>query len=157
MVYKWLFLVLLTPYVGWLIVAYNYHFLDGVNLLIHEAGHVVFSLFGRTAHFLGGTLLQLILPAAFTISFFLREQRYEAGITGIWFCESVMYTAEYMADAQAQRLPLVGGHIHDWHWLLSRWGVLSYSEGLGTVLHGAASVGAVFCVLAAGATLYRKH
>jgi hypothetical protein len=118
MIARWAFLILLVPYAGWLVFGYEYHFLDNVNLLIHEAGHVVFAIFGQTAHFLGGTLLQLLFPAAFVISFLQRDQRYEACIVGLWLCESLMYTGEYMADARVRRLPLLGGHIHDWHWLL---------------------------------------
>ena len=37
----------LVPYVGWLVFAYRYHFLDGVNLVVHEAGHVVFMPLGE--------------------------------------------------------------------------------------------------------------
>jgi len=43
--------------------------------------------------------------------------------------------ARYMADAQAMALPLVGGEIHDWNWLLSRIGLLSHCGGLATLTH----------------------
>ncbi|HYW09618.1 MAG TPA: hypothetical protein VE913_21830, partial [Longimicrobium sp.] len=36
--------------------------LDSVDLPIHETGHLVFAPFGEFMGFLGGTLLQLILP-----------------------------------------------------------------------------------------------
>jgi hypothetical protein len=139
----------LGVYVVWLAVAYRYHFIDGVNLLIHEAGHVFFGFFGDVLGTAGGTLLQLLFPIAFVIYFWRRAQRFEAGILGVWASESAMYTAEYMADAQAQALPLVGGHIHDWNWLLSRAGLLGACEELGALLHitaSAVAIGAVWFV-----------
>lgn len=53
----------LGVYVVWLAVAYRYHFIDGVNLLIHEAGHVFFGFFGDVLGTAGGTLLQLLFIA----------------------------------------------------------------------------------------------
>ncbi len=138
-----LLMALLVPYVLWLVFAYEYHFLDGVNLLFHEAGHVFFGLFGRTLHFLGGTLGQLFFPVAAAFHFLTQGRRFDALVCGIWLCESLMYAAEYIADAQRQVLPLVGGHIHDWNWLLRRWGMLDHAEGLGGALHFLASLGAL--------------
>ena len=65
---------------------------------------------------------------------------------GVWFAESLMNTARYLGDAQAMALPLVGGHIHDWNWLLSRWGVLSSCESIATALHVFAVGIAVACL-----------
>ena len=42
-----LFLVPVALYVAWLCLAYEYHFIDGVNLLFHEGGHVIFGLLGE--------------------------------------------------------------------------------------------------------------
>lgn len=131
----------LAPYAIWLVFAYRYHFLDGVNLAFHEAGHLFFGAFGTTLHFLGGTLGQLVFPIAAGVHFALRRERFEVAVCALWLGESVMYAAAYIADAQVQRLPLVGGHIHDWNWLLSRWGILGAAEELGAALHALASIG----------------
>ncbi len=133
-------------YVVWLMFGYRYHFVDGVNLLIHEAGHVVFSPLGETMAVAGGTILQLAFPLAFVVYFFSRFQKYEAAICGVWASESLMYTATYMGDARAQELPLVGGHLHDWNYLLGRAGLLERAEGLGTLIHVIASLAAIVCV-----------
>jgi len=147
---RWIFLGLLLLYVVWLVFGYQYHFLDGVNLLLHEGGHFFFGLLGQTMHFLGGTLGQLAFPAMFIVYFWRKRQRFEAYVVGIWLCESFMYTAEYMADARVMRLPLVGGHIHDWNWLLVRWGMLRQAEALGQALHVIASLGAIaFLIMSA--------
>jgi hypothetical protein len=137
-----LLVLLAIPYVVWLVFAYDYHFLDGVNLAFHEAGHLFFSFLGQTAHFLGGTIGQLFFPAACCGHFLRRGRSVEAALCGIWLAESLMYTARYLADAQAQALPLIGGHIHDWNWLLGRAGLLAHCETIGTGLHAVASVSA---------------
>lgn len=136
----------LGAYVVWLAFAYTYHFIDGVNLLIHEAGHVVFSPFGRTITVAGGTILQLAFPVTFVIYFWSRGQRFEAAICGVWGSESLMYTARYLGDARAQDLPLIGGHLHDWNYLLGRAGLLASAEPIGTALHVVASLAAIVCV-----------
>lgn len=145
-------LLFLVPYVAWLVFAYDYHFLDGVNLLFHEAGHLFLGFFGKTLHFLGGTLGQLFFPAACAIHFLRREDRFGAAVCGLWLAESLMNTARYLGDARAQALPLVGGHIHDWNWLLTRWGLLDRCEGLATLLHLGASLLAVWMLVVAART-----
>lgn len=142
MLAKRLLVATLVPYVGWLVFSYEYHFLDGVNLAFHEAGHLFFSFLGQTLHVLGGTIAQLFFPAACCGHFLRRQQPVEAALCCIWFAESLMYTARYLADAQAQALPLVGGHIHDWHWLLSHAGLLAHCEAIGNLLHVVASMAA---------------
>jgi hypothetical protein len=134
-------LVAAVPYAAWLVVAYHYHFIDGVNLLFHEAGHVFLRPFGLTLHVLGGTLLQLVMPLACAAHFARRGGTIEALLCVAWMGESLMYVAWYMADAQAMALPLVGGgEIHDWNWLLRKYGVLQHTQALSALTHGLASV-----------------
>ncbi len=136
----------LGAYVAWLSFGYRYHFLDGVNLLIHEAGHVVFGSVGQTVAVAGGTILQLAFPLAFVLYFWRQGQRFAAAVCGVWASESLMYTARYLGDARAQELPLVGGHIHDWHYLLGQAGLLERAEVLGMSLHLVASLVAIVFV-----------
>lgn len=147
---------LLAVYAAWLVIAYRYHFLDGVNLLVHEAGHVVFAPFGRTLGMLGGTVLQLAFPLAFVAAFARRDARFEAGVCGVWAAESAMYTAAYVGDANTLALPLLGGHLHDWRWLLQRAGVPGAAEELGAALHVLASLGAIVAVWTAARSIPRS-
>ncbi|HPG26708.1 MAG: hypothetical protein H6748_09880 [Spirochaetaceae bacterium] len=142
---KRLLVLAIAPYVVWLVFRYEYHFLDGVNLAFHEAGHLFLGFGGKTLHFLGGTIAQLFFPAACLFHFLARRQPIEAAICGIWLGESLMYAARYVADARDQVLPLVGGHVHDWGWLLSRWGLIDRCETIGTGLHVLASAIVVGC------------
>lgn len=139
----------LIAYVGWLLVDYRYHFLDGANLLFHEAGHLVFGLLGQWPHFLGGSLGQLVFPALTAVYFLRRDQRFEAAVCGIWLGESCFYLAEYMADARDQALPLVGGHIHDWNWMLSRLGLLDACRTLAGFVRALASAWLLACLYGA--------
>ena len=86
-------------------------------------------------------------PVALVVYFLRRGQRFDAAVCAVWVAESFMYMAEYLGDAQARRLPLVGGHIHDWHWLLTRAGLLEQCELIAAVLHGLACVGAIAATL----------
>ncbi|RKZ10722.1 hypothetical protein DRQ32_06860 [bacterium] len=154
---RWVLLAALLLYVVWLIFGYRYHFLDGVNLFLHEAGHLFFGIFGQTLHFLGGTLGQLVFPGLFVGHFWRRGQRFEAFIVSIWFAESMMYAAEYIGDAGHMLLPLVGGGIHDWNWLLRKWGMLVRAEGLGMFVHDIASFIAIGAIVCAGRELKREN
>lgn len=154
---KRLFLVPVSAYVLWLVLAYEYHFLDGVNLLFHEAGHVFAGFFGETMHFLGGTLGQLFFPVACGFHFLQSRQFFESWIMGIWLAESLMNVARYLGDAQAQSLPLVGGHIHDWNWILTRWGMLDHCEGIASAIHGFAAITAIGCVIGAARATREDH
>lgn len=134
---------ILIPYVLWLTFSYEYHLVDGVNLAAHEAGHMVFRFFGQTMHFLGGTIGQLFFPIAFIVHMLRRGRRFDAAILAIWLAESLMYMAEYLGDAKVQVLPLVGGHIHDWNWLLLRAGLLAHCEIIAALVHVFASMLAI--------------
>lgn len=150
MVARFVLLALLVPYAVWLIFAYDYHFLDGVNLLFHEAGHVFFGILGRTIGVAGGTLGQFVFPIACAVHFLRQDQRFEAALMGVWAGENFMYTGRYAADAQAQVLPLVGGHIHDWEWMLSRAGLLEHCELVGGAFHVLGSLVVVGTLALAG-------
>lgn len=98
--------------------------LDSANVVFHEAGHPLFSIFGEVATILGGTLMQLLIPLVALVAFWLKRQAAAVYMAGLWFFENWLNIARYMADARAQELPLVGGGEHDWTTLFMRWGVL---------------------------------
>ena len=108
----------------------HYGWLDAVDLAIHETGHLVFSPFGELLHVLGGTLLQLILPAAFVVSFARRGDPHAASVALWWVAQNLWNVSVYVGDAQAQELPLVGGGEHDWAYLLDALGAIEHDQGL---------------------------
>ncbi|MDQ2937616.1 MAG: hypothetical protein M3R67_08915 [Acidobacteriota bacterium] len=100
---------------------YQWHLIDGVNLVIHEAGHLIFSPFGEFMMIAGGSLFQVIMPALFVGYFLYQRQLYSAALVLFWVGESVLNVSVYAGDAVALQLPLLGGEgsMHDWNYLLS--------------------------------------
>ncbi len=108
--------------------------LDNCNLLIHEAGHMVFLPFGQTLHFLGGTLLQCLVPVILIVYFWRTRQPAGMSFSGLWLGENFLNVAHYIADARDMALPLVGGGEHDWNTLLGGTFLLRHCRELGTLV-----------------------
>ncbi len=119
-----------------------WRFVDGVNLLLHEAGHPVFGFFGEFVTALGGTLMQLLFPLAFVVHFARSGQGFGAAVALAWLGESLFNVARYAADARARLLPLVGGDgtQHDWAYLLARLGLLESDQAVAQALRAAGSL-----------------
>lgn len=104
-------------------------FLNSVNLLIHEAGHLIFSLMGEFIGIAGGSIMQILIPLLFVLYFWRREGLWQASIVMFWLGESILEVAFYARDAQSMSIPLLGGDgtIHDWNYLLTSLKLLSYT------------------------------
>lgn len=102
--------------------------LDGLNLLIHEAGHLCFYFLGETMHAAGGTLMQLILPAAIAVHFWQYRSVLGMQVGLLWLGENCLDVSVYVADARVQELLLLPGRQHDWHFLLDAFGLLAYDQ-----------------------------
>ena len=96
-------------------------FMHLVNLVFHEAGHVIFRAFGQFMHVLGGSLGQLLMPAIVMVTLICKNQDNFGGSVGLWwFGESLKDLAPYINDARDLQLPLLTGHsqdvpeTHDW-------------------------------------------
>jgi hypothetical protein len=126
--------------------------LDDVNLAVHEAGHVLFAIFGDIPGVLGGSLFQVMIPAIFAGYFFRSGQRFSGAMTLAWVAQSMVNVAVYIRDARAQDLPLLGGEnsIHDWWYLLINWDLLRYDLQIGGFVHFLAGM-TFFVALAMGA------
>ena len=129
----------------------NWHFIDNVNLIIHEAGHLIFMPFGEFLTIAGGSLFQVIVPAAFVVYFYREEKFYSASLVLFWVGESILNVSVYAGDSVAMNLPLLGGEdsIHDWNYMLERLDMLAatsrvagFMRFIGTVTIIAALCGA---------------
>ena len=114
-------------------------FIDSANLIVHEAGHPLFSYFGQTLMIWGGTLLELFVPFALAVSFAYRRQVAATAFCTFFFFENFLYISVYMADARAQELPLVTtGDAdfaeHDWFRIFSDLGVLQHDTAIAKVI-----------------------
>ena len=112
--------------------------LDRVNLVAHEAGHLLFSWFGERIQVLGGTLGQLFVPSAFAVYFYFRREFFSSAVSLFWAGQNFFGISVYIKDARAMDLPLVsvgGGEdtIHDWNYMLSKLGLLRWDHALGNL------------------------
>ena len=111
--------------------------LDNIHLPIHEGGHLLFGWLGQTLGLWGGTLLQLIVPAALAASFAARRELPGTVFCAFAFFHSLTGVATYMADALRLELPLVtvGAAAdeaqHDWVRIFSSLGVLPHAFQIG--------------------------
>ena len=126
----------------------HYGFLDTVNLVIHEAGHVFFMFFGEFLHVSGGTILQLLVPFIFVSYFYFKREFFSAFIVLFWFGQNFIDVSVYMGDAVERKLPLLGGNSvnHDWHYLLFSLNLLQSTDILATITY---SIGALIIIMAA--------
>jgi len=51
-----------------------------------------------------------------------------------WFGENFLNISKYIADARSMVLPLVGGGIHDWNFLMGKWHILKYDHTVARVV-----------------------
>lgn len=109
----------------------QFRLVDNIDLAIHEAGHVFFGPFGEFIGFLGGTLLQLIVPVTFFGYFLHHRNRYAASVLLWWVAQNLWNISVYVRDARAQELPLVGGGEHDWAYLLGTLNMLPRDQAIG--------------------------
>jgi len=126
----------------WVLNRGEFSLLDNIDLVIHEAGHFFFSLFGKFIYTLGGTLMQIILPSIIASYFYRNNYRTGVQFGLLWLGHNFINISVYAADAQARKLPLLGGNkvYHDWHYLLGEVGILEYDYIVGYFFVGIAVI-----------------
>ena len=130
---------------------YQWHLIDGVNLVIHEAGHLIFRPFGEFLMIAGGSLFQVIMPSLFVGYFAYQRQFYSSALVLFWVGESILNVSVYAGDSVALMLPLLGGQdsMHDWNYMLTTLNLLPKTAEiagairlLGTIVIALAAFGA---------------
>lgn len=138
---------------GLYLIADNWHtaeigesFMHRADLLIHEAGHVLFRPFGTWMMFLGGSLFQCLLPAMIGVAFIWKQRDPFGAVMCLWWTgENFLDVTPYIADARLMALPLVGewnddafgarASRHDWHNILGMIGKLGSDQHLAVIVH----------------------
>ena len=117
-------------------------FLHLPDLIFHEAGHVLFSPFGRFMTVLGGSLFQLLVPIICAGTFlYQQDDRFAAAVCTWWAGQNLVDLAPYIADARRLKLVLLGGRTgaevegHDWEYLLTSLGWMRFDHALGRGAH----------------------
>jgi hypothetical protein len=138
-------------------------FLHVIDLMFHEAGHVLFSPFGELMTTLGGSLMQVLVPIACGIAFVTTSPNlFGAAVMCWWTGQNLLDVAIYINDARALQLTLLGGFTgaevegHDWEHILQLTGLTMHDHQIAWTTH---VVGAVLMLgaLAWGTTfLFKK-
>jgi hypothetical protein len=104
----------------------------GIDLAIHEIGHVLWAPFGEFLGFAGGTLTQLLAPAVAGIVFVRQRDWFAVSFAICWLGINCFEIVEYAGDALTRQLPLVSPStampIHDWAYMLGQLGILHHTD-----------------------------
>jgi hypothetical protein len=115
----------------------EWHFIDYVNLIFHEAGHAIFFFLGTFLTVLAGSAFQVILPFFIAMYFFFNTQKVSGAICLLWVGQNLLNVSVYAGDAIKMQLDLLGGDgvIHDWNYLLNASGMLRYTDTVACVIY----------------------
>lgn len=148
-----------TVYFFWC--AYNpeaAYFTHLINLPIHEAGHILFRIFGEFMGIAGGSLLQILVPIIFFGYFVYHQKPFSASIVLFWVANNFLDVYVYANDAVVMQLPLLSGltgaegGFHDWNYLLTETNLLDKTNLIAKSFRFAGTLLTV--VAAAGAFVY---
>ena len=114
-------------------------FIHLINLVFHEAGHIIFAPFGSFMMSLGGSLFQVLMPLVCAGAFlFQQDDPFGASVCVWWAGESLLDLAPYIDDARSLQLMLLGGPAaevegHDWEAILMALGWLHLDHTIARV------------------------
>jgi hypothetical protein len=147
-----------VPVLAWMLWVLGNHLADwqyvgivgGINLGIHELGHVIFRPFGQFIEIAGGSLTQCLAPVAAAAVLWRQRDWFGLAFCWAWLATNLFSVATYVADARSQQLHLVSPGsgsqdeiIHDWNFLLGQLGLLEWDGALAALLRLAAVVAAL--------------
>lgn len=116
----------------------------GLNLGIHELGHVLTVPLGMFIHMSAGTLAQCLAPLISAVIFYRQRDYFAVGFASGWLGINLFEVATYAGDAVVRELPLVspfaGVPIHDWNYLLGKLGLLDQATAVATLFRLGGSV-----------------
>jgi hypothetical protein len=149
-------IVLLTAlyFVNAIINGANWHIIDSVNLIFHEAGHTIFFFMPEFVMIAAGSFFQIFIPFLCCAYFFYKKEYFSTSIVMFWLGQNFVNVSVYAGDAINMQLSLLGGDsvIHDWNYLLINAGLINYTD---FISKGLLTVG--FIIIAGGFVLGLKY
>jgi len=135
-------------------------YFSGINLGIHEIGHVVLCRGDlEMLCILAGTIFQILAPVISLLIFLFRREFFGIPFCGIWIASNLYEISVYMADATKMELPLVsvgGGDVgHDWNIALGKMGLLPYDSVLARTIEYFGFLFAVVSLVLCAYMIYR--
>jgi hypothetical protein len=138
-------------------------FLHLPNLIFHEAGHILFSPFGRFMTVLGGSLTQVLIPLVCAGAFLWQTRDPFGAAVAVWWAgENLIDLAPYIADARALELVLLGGKTgaevegHDWEYLLNAMGMLHRDHAIADAVQAIGAVTMIAALVWAGVVVWSQ-
>ena len=139
-------------------------FLHNINLIFHEAGHILFMVFGnRFMTVLGGSVMQCLIPLIVMIYFLRQKKKFSASIMCWWLGQNFVDLAPYIYDAHDQVIILLGGYTgkdmpgyHDWNYLLTAMNLLSHYSKVTFLINNFGKLILLFSFIWSGGVLYKK-
>ena len=126
--------------------------LGGLNLGIHELGHMIFGFLGQGVSIAGGTIFQLAVPVFAVFNFYRQRDFFAIALSFGWISTNFFNIATYMADARRQELPLVsvggGGVYHDWEYMFGSMNILRFDTAIAGFTRGIAVLSMLVCFMA---------
>lgn len=108
-----------------------------IDLGIHESGHLATFWLPDIATAMAGSVAQVAVPLALGAYFAVRRRDpVGAALCLAWAGTSANASSVYVADAPTEALPLVGGGVHDWAFVLG-------PEGFDAIMQAGAVASAV--------------
>jgi hypothetical protein len=140
-------------------------FMHRINLVFHEAGHIIFIPFGRFVRILGGSLGQLLMPLIVTFALIIKNRDNFGGSIGLWwFAQSLMDLAPYINDARALKLMLITGGTgadipgtHDWQNILLTLRLIRYDRAIASGIDAIGTILMLAAFLWGGYILYLQY
>jgi hypothetical protein len=132
----------------------------GVTLGVHELGHVIFAFLGQFIGILMGSGTQVLVPIVVIFIFLRQEDYFGMAVGGAWLSFSLFNLATYIGDARLMELPLVGlgpDPMHDWHYLLTKTGMLDHDRGLAFLTRALAFTIGIGSLAFAGWLLWKMY
>ncbi len=149
--FRLVFVLFIFTYMIFYISSLNeWHFIDNINLIFHEAGHAIFIFFGQLIQILGGTITQVLIPIICSIYFYKKREFFPFSIILFWVGQNLLNVSVYAGDAIKMELPLLGGdsvNNHDWNWILSDLGILKYTDYVSSFFYISGIIVIIFALI----------
>jgi hypothetical protein len=140
-------------------------FMHPINLVFHEAGHILFIPLGEFMMILGGSLFQVLMPLIVAGTFLWQQHNPFGASIGLWWAgQSMMDVAPYINDARDRQLILLGGGtgedrpwMHDWYNLLGRLQLLEQDHRLASFVDLCGEFTMLLAMCWGGYLLYQQY
>jgi len=128
-----------------------YFLMDNLTLIIHEAGHTIFGIFGwRFLTILGGTLMQMLIPFLIVIWGWFNKKQFIIQASLYWLGFAWIDSAAYADDALDKAMPLIGNlpkSAHDFGNLLSSINLLEQHATVAWIMYSIGLLILLFSVI----------